>query len=66
MVPFDRYDLATVVAVVAITLPGVLATGSWPIPLLIGVVVGNNAAYMLRRRAGVPDRSLLGRILSRL
>jgi hypothetical protein len=44
---------------------GRIATGSWAISLVVGVVIGNGAAYMLRRRAGVPDRSLIGRIRPR-
>jgi hypothetical protein len=57
----DHYDWAAVVAVVILTLIGALATGSWPISFMLGAAIGNGCAYLLRRRAGVPDRSLAGR-----
>jgi hypothetical protein len=57
---FDGYDWAAIVAVVALTLIGALATGAWTISFVLGAVIGNVFAYILRRRAGVPDRSLLG------
>jgi hypothetical protein len=56
---FDHYDWAAVVGVVAMTLLGVLVTGAWVLSFAFGALVGNLSAYMLRRRASVPDRSLL-------
>jgi hypothetical protein len=57
---FDHYDWAAVVGVVVMTLLGALATGAWVLSFAFGALVGNVSAYMLRRRASVPDHSLLG------
>ncbi len=57
---FDHYDWAAVVVVVAMTLLGVLATGTWVLSFAFGAIVGNVSAYALRRRASLPDHSLLG------
>lgn len=55
---FDHYDWAAVVAVVAMTLLGVLATGAWALSFAFAAVVGNVSAQMLRRRADAPERPL--------
>ena len=57
---FDHYDWAAVAGVVAITLIGVIATGSWGIALLLGGVIGNGSAYLMRRRADASERPLTG------
>jgi hypothetical protein len=57
---FDDYDWAAVVGMVAVTLLGVLITHAWVLSFAVGALVGNLSAYALRRRASVPDRSLLG------
>lgn len=53
---FDHYDWAAVVAVVAMTLLGVLATGAWVLSFAFGAVIGNLLAHMLRSRARVQPR----------
>lgn len=62
---FDDYDWAAVVAVVAVTLLGVLATGVWLLSFLLAAVLGNGAAYLLRRRANTGDRPAPGRMRAR-
>jgi hypothetical protein len=57
---FDHYDWAAVAAVVLFTLLGVLATGAWGISLVLGAVIGNGSAYLLRRRASSTGRPLTG------
>jgi hypothetical protein len=54
----DQYDWAAVIAVVALTLLGVLAIGSWPLSFLLAAAIGNGCAYLVRRRSGAPERSL--------
>jgi hypothetical protein len=62
---FDDYDWAAVAAVVAVTLLGVMATGAWLPSFLLAAVLGNGAAYLLRRRANSNDRPLPRRMRAR-
>lgn len=62
---FDDYDWAAVVAVVAVTLLGALATGVWLLSFLLAAVLGNGAAYLLRRRANSDDRLVPRRMRAR-
>ena len=57
---FARYDWVGVAIFLVIWLGGWAATGSWHAFLILGTAVGNLAAWVLRRRAGIPDRSLIG------
>jgi hypothetical protein len=63
----DRCDAVIfLVALLAMAL-GVLATGWtwWFAFLAVGLGIGGLLAFVLRRRAGIPDRSLLGRLAAR-
>ena len=63
----DRYDAVMFLVAVLVMLAGALATGWtwWFAFLAVGLGAGALLAFALRRRAGVPDRSLLGRLVGR-
>jgi hypothetical protein len=62
----DRYDIAAIAIVIAVTLIGGLALGNWWVGFLVGVAVGNGTSWALRRRAGLPDRSPIGAVVRAL
>jgi hypothetical protein len=57
----DRYDVAALVCVV-VGVVLAITVGPWYLWLLVGFGAGNLVSAALRRRAGVPDRSALGRL----
>lgn len=57
----DRYDWVALGLFIAITAVTGLATKDWTFAICLGGV-GNAAAYLLRRRADLPDHSLFGRL----
>ena len=61
----DRYDWVAIPVFVVLFVVGWIATGQWLAFLAIGAAAGNLSAYLLRRRAGVPDRSPYGRLRDR-
>jgi hypothetical protein len=61
----DRYDGVAIGVLIAVILVGAVMTGRWLAFPAIRAAVGNLSAYILRRRAGIPDRSLYGRIRGR-
>jgi hypothetical protein len=56
----DHYDLVMGAIVVIATLLGGLVAGGWGFGFVFGCALGNMSAWILRRRAGIPDRSLVG------
>ena len=56
----DRYDIVAVLVLVAALLIGGLAFDSWGWGFAVGAAGGNIIAYILRRLAGIPDRSVIG------
>jgi hypothetical protein len=61
----DRYDIAAVAVVIAVSVGIGLVTNSWFVAFAFGAALGNLAAYRMRRRAGVTDRSPIGQIRGR-
>ncbi len=63
----DRFDAVMFLVAVLVMLIGVLATSWtwWFVFLAVGLGAGGILAFTLRRRAGVPDRSLLARIAAK-
>lgn len=56
----DRYDVVALAIVFTATLIGGLVVDAWSFGFIIGVALGNTTSWLLRRRAGIHDRSPLG------
>jgi len=54
----DHYDWVAIGLFVVVAVLGYLVTGQWLAFIVVGAFVANLAAFLLRRRAGMPDRSL--------
>lgn len=63
----DRYDAVMFLVAVLVMALGVLATAWtwWFAFLAVGLGIGGLLAFALRRKAGVVDRSVLGRLAAR-
>lgn len=62
---FDRYDPAALGTALVIGVAVYIAAEDWTLSIVVGASLGNIVAYCLRRRAGIPDSSLLGRLRAR-
>jgi hypothetical protein len=56
---FNRYNAATLLIFVIALLAGGLLFHAWDWGFLVGIAAGNTTAYAMRRRAGMPDESLV-------
>jgi hypothetical protein len=60
MSEFNRHNAATLVVWVIALLVGGLLFQAWGWGFAVGAAAGNTTGYVMRRRAGLPDRSLIG------
>ena len=65
MTPGTRADALMLLVLGVFGLVGGLLTGDWLSFIAIGAGCGSILGYVVRRRAGLPDRSLYGRLRHR-